>query len=176
MSDEDHWSSPNGCHEDCPACAAEQEKELRVQRAVQKAWSEHVEGSNGPITDETIRHIAGRAVGAIPEDERGEDAYESALAEAKSLAEIATNAPTPLHLRPENLDVGPLVRHLEEEGFKPEHLDEAVHDAASERATAANNDGLEAQVLFLLRGSDNSWKPGDIIAAARRAKEEDEDG
>jgi hypothetical protein len=20
----DHWSSPNGCHEDCPACAAEQ--------------------------------------------------------------------------------------------------------------------------------------------------------
>jgi hypothetical protein len=22
---EDHWSSPNGCHEDCPACAAEAE-------------------------------------------------------------------------------------------------------------------------------------------------------
>ena len=23
----DHWSSPNGCHPDCPACAAEEEQE-----------------------------------------------------------------------------------------------------------------------------------------------------
>lgn len=29
MSDEtEHWSSPNGCHEDCPACEAEDEAEL----------------------------------------------------------------------------------------------------------------------------------------------------
>lgn len=27
MSDQDHWSSPNGCHPDCPACAAEETAE-----------------------------------------------------------------------------------------------------------------------------------------------------
>jgi hypothetical protein len=25
ITNEEHWSSPNGCHEDCPACAAESE-------------------------------------------------------------------------------------------------------------------------------------------------------
>lgn len=29
----DHWSSPNGCHPDCPACAAERENDLISQWA-----------------------------------------------------------------------------------------------------------------------------------------------
>lgn len=26
-SEQEHWSSPNGCHEDCPACAEEEKRE-----------------------------------------------------------------------------------------------------------------------------------------------------
>ena len=34
----DHWSSPNGCHEDCPACAEEREqpRALTPEEALQK--------------------------------------------------------------------------------------------------------------------------------------------
>jgi hypothetical protein len=55
-------------------------------------------------------------------------------------------------------------------GCSPEHLDEAVQQAASELASAANNDGLEAQVKFLLAAGD--WKPEDILFKAKEAKEE----
>jgi hypothetical protein len=32
MPEQEHWSSPNGCHEDCPACEAERAKADREQR------------------------------------------------------------------------------------------------------------------------------------------------
>ncbi len=92
----EHWSSPNGCHPDCPACAEE-------------------------------------------EREEGGD------------------------------EISDLVARLESLGIQPAHLDSAVHDAASERATAICNEGLVAQVTFLRRGSDHSWKPGDIVNAAQVA-------
>lgn len=34
QADADHWSSPNGCHEDCPAC----EKEIFYQDAIETVW------------------------------------------------------------------------------------------------------------------------------------------
>jgi hypothetical protein len=106
VSEGEHWSSPNGCHPDCPECAKEASAEHR-------------------------RQTQGETVEA-------------------------------------------LVQHLRDEGVTPDHLDDAVRDAAAERAAELLNDGLDAQVTFLLRGSDHSWKPGDIIATARRAKREAE--
>ena len=35
-------------------------------------------------------------------------------------------------------------------GLEPAHLDEAVHEAASKLASAANNDGMESQLQFLV--------------------------
>lgn len=69
--------------------------------------------------------------------------------------------------------VAEVVKQLEAEGFDSSHLDGAVQDAASERASAVNNDGLYAQVRYLMRGSDHSWKPADVLDAARQNKEED---
>ncbi len=71
--------------------------------------------------------------------------------------------------------VAELVKQLEAEGFTPEDLDEAVHNAADERATGICNDGLDAQVEFLLIGGDNSWKPSDVLFAARSAAKEGKD-
>ena len=34
----EHWSSPNGCHEDCPACASETKKLVQVYIEKQKGW------------------------------------------------------------------------------------------------------------------------------------------
>lgn len=68
-----------------------------------------------------------------------------------------------------------LVKELEADGFESQHLDEAVQDAASERASAVNNGGLYEQVHFLLRGGDHSFKPHEIRFAARQAKEENDD-
>lgn len=52
----------------------------------------------------------------------------------------------------------------------PEHLlDDAVHDACSETATAVNNDGMRAQVEFLL---GEGWKPEDILFRAKPDSEE----
>jgi hypothetical protein len=68
-----------------------------------------------------------------------------------------------------------VVKQLEAEGFDSSHLDGAVQDAASERASGVNNDGLYAQVHYLLRGSDHSWKPADVIDAARQHKADDTD-
>ncbi len=66
-----------------------------------------------------------------------------------------------------------LVAELEAAGYESEHLDGAVHDAATERATAINNGGLYDQVHYLMRGGDHSFKPDDIRFAAKEAKEED---
>lgn len=60
------------------------------------------------------------------------------------------------------------VAALEAAGHTPAHLDEAVQDAASELATAANNGGLREQVSFLLAAGD--WKPADIVFAAEQAR------
>ena len=62
-----------------------------------------------------------------------------------------------------------LIQKLEELGAKPEHLDEAVHQAASDMASNANNGGLSEQVEFLktLAG----WLDEDIIKAASDGKE-----
>ncbi len=63
-----------------------------------------------------------------------------------------------------------LVQLLLTEGVTPAHLDDAVRDAAAERASELLSKGLEAQVRFLLQGSDHSWKPEDVLFAAERAK------
>jgi hypothetical protein len=75
---------------------------------------------------------------------------------------------SPALLDPEVVEV---VKQLEAEGLDSESLDAAVHDAASERASVTNNDCLYAQVRYLLRGGDHSWKPADVLYAARQAKE-----
>lgn len=64
------------------------------------------------------------------------------------------------------------VAALEVAGHTSDHLDEAVQNAASELATAANNGGLHEQVSFLLAAGD--WKPPDILFAAQQAKESDD--
>ena len=74
---------------------------------------------------------------------------------------------SPALLDPEVVEV---VKQLEAEGLDSESLDAAVHDAASERASVINNDCLYAQVHYLLRGSDHSWKPADVLYAARQHK------
>lgn len=70
-----------------------------------------------------------------------------------------------------------VIAELEKLGLQSCHLDSAVHDAASEMASAVNNEGMKEQVEFLLK--TNTWKPADIIFAAQQtaeppAAEEDE--
>lgn len=67
-----------------------------------------------------------------------------------------------------------VVKQLESEGFDSSHLDEAVQDAAADRVSGINNKGLYAQVFYLMRGSDHSWKPDDVLFAAREQKVSDE--
>jgi hypothetical protein len=59
---------------------------------------------------------------------------------------------------------------LTADGITTAHLDSVVHDAAAELATTANNDGLEAQVEFLL--ACPHWKPADILFQAREQRDE----
>jgi hypothetical protein len=70
--------------------------------------------------------------------------------------------------------VAALIDQLRSSGHEGRHLDQAVHNAAEERATDVNNDGIEAQVKFLLHGSDLSWDPSEILGAAASSKEEEE--
>lgn len=67
--------------------------------------------------------------------------------------------------------VAKLVTQMAAEGIASEHLDEAVHAAAAEIATAANNDGIAAQVSYLLY--QPHWKSEDVLFKAREAKQED---
>ena len=63
-----------------------------------------------------------------------------------------------------------IVAALKSQSRESKHLDQACHDAASEQATAANNEGLEAQVAFLLA---RGWGPADIeFHAGEGASEE----
>lgn len=73
----------------------------------------------------------------------------------------------------DDLRVMLLVKQLQSSGHEGRHLDQAVHVAADERATDVNNNGIEAQVKFLLHGSDLSWKPSEILGAAASSKEEE---
>ncbi len=66
--------------------------------------------------------------------------------------------------------VDQLMSQLEAEKRTPADLGQAVCNAAFERAVAINNEGLRAQVEFLLKGSDYAWKPYDILNAARLAR------
>ena len=45
-----------------------------------------------------------------------------------------------------------LASEAEAKGIEPESLDEAVHEAKSREASAINNEGLEAQIGYLLEG------------------------
>lgn len=62
-----------------------------------------------------------------------------------------------------------VVAELKKQDTKSEHLDEAVHAAASEAATGANNGGLEDQVRFLL--SQDNWTTADVIFKAKEGRE-----
>jgi hypothetical protein len=50
-----------------------------------------------------------------------------------------------------------------EKGIECSHLDDVVHDAASSKASDANNGGLDTQLEFLL--STCEWTPQDILNA-----------
>lgn len=43
----EHWSSPNGCHEDCPACAAEET--LHICNNCQEEWTSLDLDENGTL-------------------------------------------------------------------------------------------------------------------------------
>lgn len=70
-----------------------------------------------------------------------------------------------------NRTVTDIVVELNRRNHLAEHLDEAVHQAAAECASEANNIGLSAQVEFLLK--TGGWKPEDILFRAGEAAEED---
>lgn len=61
-----------------------------------------------------------------------------------------------------------LMQQIEKLGIQPEHLDEAVHDAASDMASNANNGGVREQVMFL---RNSGWDDGEILVAAKKGKE-----
>ena len=63
-----------------------------------------------------------------------------------------------------------LQAELGELGIEAEMLDGLIQDCASEQASEVNNNGMPAQLAFLLRGG---WTPADIIFNAKRAKEEE---
>lgn len=45
--------------------------------------------------------------------------------------------------------MGSLQRQLQEQGVESEALDELVHDAASQKASSINNDGMSEQLRYL---------------------------
>lgn len=49
-------------------------------------------------------------------------------------------------------------------GYKDFNLDDLVHDAASEIASAVNNGGMEEQLRFLL---EHDWTPEDVLGRLR---------
>lgn len=66
--DPDHWSSPNGCHPDCPACA--EEENARIDRAKERFtladWKHEVASDNTTLSyGEWVGHMAT----VHPEDE-----------------------------------------------------------------------------------------------------------
>lgn len=66
-----------------------------------------------------------------------------------------------------------VLSQLDEAGITSAHLDGHVHDTASEIASGVNNEGLEAQVEYLLESG--TWTPADIIFNAKKTKEENPD-
>ena len=62
-----------------------------------------------------------------------------------------------------------VVTRMEAAGLVSEDLDDAVTTSSEERASNVNNAGLYAQVHYLMRAGDNSWKPEEVIHAATAA-------
>lgn len=54
-----------------------------------------------------------------------------------------------------------LKKALFNKGIEAANLDDLVHDAASELATAANNNDIDGQLDFLLETC--GWSPEDIL-------------
>jgi hypothetical protein len=52
---------------------------------------------------------------------------------------------------------------LLKKGIESVHLDDLTHDAASQMASAANNDGVEGQIDFLIETC--GWTPEMILKA-----------
>jgi len=50
-----------------------------------------------------------------------------------------------------------------EKGIECSHLDDVVHDAASSKASDANNRGIDGQLDFLLDTCE--WTPQDVLNA-----------
>ena len=56
-----------------------------------------------------------------------------------------------------------LLKILEKNGIESSSLDEIVHNAASEQASSANNEGLDGQIDYLL--NTHGWTPQNILDA-----------
>lgn len=68
----------------------------------------------------------------------------------------------------EQLQINTLKTLIKARGLKAEDLDDLIHDVASEQASRVNNEGLEAQLEFLISriGYDDT---GDEIEKLRRS-------
>lgn len=56
--------------------------------------------------------------------------------------------------------------YINQNGIKSEDLDDVVHDAGSQLATNANNDGIKNQIDFLTIVA--GWSDEDIIKALKK--------
>jgi hypothetical protein len=63
--------------------------------------------------------------------------------------------------------VGELVRLAAGRRLSSDHLDDAVHDAADERAAQINSEGLDAQIEYLVRRLGPAGARDAIEHAAR---------
>lgn len=86
--DTEHWSSPNGCHPDCPACEAERTPE---QQAEYEAWQRR--NMAAPDVLNALRKIVALDSDAHPGLMTWQEARREAHAEA--VAAIALTEPTP---------------------------------------------------------------------------------
>jgi len=61
---------------------------------------------------------------------------------------------------------------LQQLGYESAHLDEVVHDAASQLASNANNDGMSSQVDFLI--TTCGWTEDQILSELGEGNSADE--
>lgn len=65
-----------------------------------------------------------------------------------------------------------IMEQLIKEGLRSEHLDDVVHDAASQMASNANTGGMKEQIEFLVTLA--GWSEEEILEAVREKRSSDD--